>query len=81
MTKFFIETIATEKRMYIVDAESEDEAIDYYLAGTSTGILMASDSMQLGELISDVNGMCEEHYQEYLEAKNEQELEYQATLN
>lgn len=71
--KFFIETIGTVKHLYIVEAEDMETAVDTYSKNQDT--LHPAETDYLGELISDVNGVCDEHYQEYLEAKAEDESE------
>lgn len=68
--KFLVETTGIVNHQYLIEAEDTESAVEKF---NQSDNLIPEDTLYLGELISDVIGMCEEHYQEYLEAKNEGE--------
>jgi hypothetical protein len=69
MAHFLIETIATVKHMYLIDAEDEDSAVEKYLESENTPTM----TNFVGELIDVVDEICcEDHYQELLNISKEQ---------
>ena len=81
MSKFFIETIATVKHVYVIEAESEDEAVDKYF--DQQGNLEPFDLTFVGELLDNVNEICcEDHYQDLVNSKNDdQEVQHKPISN
>lgn len=77
MAKFLIETLVTLRNKYVIEVDVEEDDVDaaYDAFFEQEDTLQPIDGDVVGQLISDVDPICEEHYQDLIQALAEVDIE------